>query len=76
MFSRMMTEPGYVESLRAVVRTGGHYDMLCFSDREPGDWGPRRVTEDEIRSSFADGWTIESIKPVCGKWRKNTLKNR
>jgi hypothetical protein len=36
--------------------------VLCFSDRQPGDWGPRRVTQDEIRASFRDGWQVESIK--------------
>jgi hypothetical protein len=35
--------------------------MLCFSDEEPGDWGPRRVTEREIRDVFAEGWTIDAI---------------
>jgi SAM-dependent methyltransferase len=30
----------YVEALRAVVRPGGTYFMCCFSDRQPGDWGP------------------------------------
>ena len=38
--------------------------MLCFSDREPGDWGPRRVTQDEIRDSFATGWQVDSIEPA------------
>ncbi len=36
--------------------------MLCFSERQPGDWGPRRVTQDEIRGNFADGWRINSIE--------------
>jgi hypothetical protein len=35
--------------------------MLCFSDRQPGEWGPRRVGQDEIRASFSAGWRIESI---------------
>ena len=35
--------------------------MLCFSDRQPGDYGPRRVSQDEIRESFADGWGVEAI---------------
>ncbi len=35
--------------------------MLCFSDRQPGDFGPRRVTRDEIRASFSDGWQVDSI---------------
>jgi len=52
----------FVDSLRVVVPTGGRYHMLCFSDRQPGDWGPRRVTQDEIRASFSDGWQVDSIE--------------
>ena len=52
----------YVESLAAVVPLGGRYHMLCFSDRQPGDWGPRRVTQDEIRTAFSEGWQVESIE--------------
>jgi SAM-dependent methyltransferase len=52
----------YVASLAEVVPPGGRYHMLCFSDRQPGDWGPRRVTQDEIRVAFSAGWRIESIE--------------
>jgi len=52
----------YVASLAAVVPPGGRYHMLCFSDRQPGDWGPRRVTQDEIQVAFSAGWNIESIE--------------
>ena len=51
----------YVGSLADVIPPGGRYHMLCFSDRQPGDWGPRRVTQDEIRIAFSLGWEIESI---------------
>lgn len=54
----------FVASLGAVIRPGGHYVMLCFSDRQPGDWGPRRVTQDEIRASFGDGWQVDGIEPA------------
>jgi len=56
--------PIYVDSLKSAVVTGGRYFMLCFSDRQPGSGrpGPRRVTENEIRTSFADGWRIDSIE--------------
>ncbi len=53
----------YVASLADVVPLGGHYYMLCFSDRQPGDWGPRRVTQEEIRVAFSSDWVIESIDP-------------
>ena len=56
--------PAFVTSLRSVLRPGGMYYMMCFSDRQPGDWGPRRVSKAEIRASFADGWSIRSIEPA------------
>ena len=51
----------YVDGLAAVVAPGGTVSLLCFSDEEPWDGGPRRLTRDEIRASFADGWGVESI---------------
>jgi SAM-dependent methyltransferase len=56
--------PRYVASLAAVLRPGGRYHLLCFSDRTPGTWGPRRVTEQELRTAFADGWVVERIEPA------------
>jgi len=55
---------GFVDGLRASVSSSGHYYMLCFSDRQPGGWGPRRIRQEEIRNCFADGWTVESIEPT------------
>jgi hypothetical protein len=37
---------------------------MCFSDRQPGDWGPRRVTRVELLDAFRDGWSIESLEPA------------
>jgi SAM-dependent methyltransferase len=54
----------YVDSLAAVVPPGGRYHMLCFNDHQPGDWGPRRVTQDEVRAAFYEGWEVESIEPT------------
>ena len=56
--------PRFVAGLRASLSVGGYYHMLCFSDREPGDWGPRRIREDEIRAAFTAGWTVEAIEPA------------
>ena len=50
------------DSLGRVVRLGGTYFLMCFSDEEPGDWGPRRVTQAEIRSVFSDGWHVNYIQ--------------
>jgi cyclopropane fatty-acyl-phospholipid synthase-like methyltransferase len=54
----------FVDGLRAVVPAGGRYFLLCFSDRQPGMFGPRRISQDEIRTAFADGWRVDSIEPV------------
>jgi cyclopropane fatty-acyl-phospholipid synthase-like methyltransferase len=61
----------YVASLEAAMVDGGRYFMACFSERQPGNLGPRRVTQDEIRTSFADGWRIESIEPVDFETRRS-----
>jgi SAM-dependent methyltransferase len=53
----------YVAALHAALRPGGHLHLMCFSDREPGDWGPRRVTEGDFRAAFGSGWSIESLAP-------------
>jgi len=55
--------PRFRESLARVLRSGGTYLMMCFSEKEPGDWGPRRVTQAEIRSVFKDGWRANYIQP-------------
>jgi len=52
----------FVDNLRRVIRPGGQYFMLCFSDRQPGHWGPRRVSQDEIRAKFDKGWHVDSIE--------------
>jgi len=54
----------YTTVLANLLRPTGSLYLMCFSDRQPGDWGPRRVTQDEIRNTFADGWSIESIEPA------------
>jgi cyclopropane fatty-acyl-phospholipid synthase-like methyltransferase len=53
--------PRYVTSLAAVIEPGGSYYMMCFSDSQPGVWGPRRVCEEEIRAAFTDGWEVVSL---------------
>jgi 2-polyprenyl-3-methyl-5-hydroxy-6-metoxy-1,4-benzoquinol methylase len=54
----------YVNSVRSALRPGGMLYLMCFSDRQPGDWGPRRVSEAELRAAFVDGWSIRSIEPA------------
>ncbi len=51
----------YVASLESALRLGGTCYLMCFSDCQPGDSGPRRVRQDELRAAFRDGWTVASI---------------
>ncbi len=55
--------PPFLRSLAGALRPGGRYVMLCFSDREPEDWGgPRRLSREEIHATFADGWKVEYVR--------------
>ena len=56
--------PIYVASLASVLEPGGVLHLLCFSDRQPGDPGPRRVTQQELRDAFVDGWDVREIVPT------------
>jgi SAM-dependent methyltransferase len=51
----------YVAGLARVVKPCGRVFLLCFSDKEPPGDGPRRVSQQELRDAFADGWEVESI---------------
>jgi cyclopropane fatty-acyl-phospholipid synthase-like methyltransferase len=53
----------YVDDLRTVLAPGGRYFMLGFSDKQPeGAWARvHRLTEDEITTTFADGWRIDAV---------------
>ena len=51
----------YVASLAAAMRPGATCYLLCFSDRQPGTMGPRRISQEELTAAFGDGWDIASI---------------
>jgi len=55
----------YVQGLWSVLKPGGRLFLLCFSDAEPGDQGPRRVSRKEIEEAFTDGWAVAS------RWRES-----
>ena len=54
----------YVASLASVMKPGGTCYLSCFSENQPGDFGPRRVTQAELRAAFSDGWTVTDIVPA------------
>lgn len=51
----------FAASVADVLEPEGRYHLLCFSEHVPGEWGPRRVTQDEIRRTFDRGWRIAEI---------------
>ncbi len=60
----------YAASMRALGAPGSRLHVLCFSDAEPDGWGPRRVTEGELRASFEDGWSVDGISAVRFETRR------
>lgn len=57
----------FAAGVRAVLRPGGRYFMLCFSDREPltpGARGPHRLTREDIETAFAGALRVDSIVPA------------
>lgn len=54
--------PVFAASLSSALYPGGNYFMLCFSEHESGSYGPRRVTQAEIRATFGRGWKINYIR--------------
>jgi SAM-dependent methyltransferase len=53
----------YVAGLAYVLNPDGRLFLMCFSKEEPGQFGPRRITREELQTAFATGWQIESIQP-------------
>ena len=49
-------------ALEHLVEPGGVVHVLCFSELTPGDYGPRRVTQAELRESFAGAWEVDRIE--------------
>ena len=52
----------YVQSLSQAVKPGSRVLILCFSTDEPGDHGPRRISEAEIHEAFSQGWNVQEIR--------------
>lgn len=52
----------YAENIHRQLKTGAMLYLICFSEHQPGEEGPRRMTQAEIRTSFTVGWKVVSIQ--------------
>jgi SAM-dependent methyltransferase len=53
----------FAREIARILRTNGKYFMLCFSDKEPTNWGgPRRITKEEIEATFSPLFKINYIR--------------
>ncbi len=54
----------YIKSLEYLIKPGGLYIQLCFSEKETFDKGPRHVKKSDLNELFSstNGWRIESIE--------------
>jgi ubiquinone/menaquinone biosynthesis C-methylase UbiE len=53
----------FANEIARILRTNGRYFMLCFSDKEPTNWGgPRRINKKEIEATFSPLFRINYIR--------------
>lgn len=51
----------YVDTVHRVLRPDGWLLLKCFSDKEPGTYGPYRIPAKELRSYFHRAFEVVSI---------------
>ncbi|HET8893726.1 MAG TPA: class I SAM-dependent methyltransferase [Gaiellaceae bacterium] len=62
VFDEVGTRERYAATVREVLDPGAVLHLMCFSERTPGDWGPQRIREDELRSTFDRGWELVTLE--------------
>src|SRR5208337_1624040 len=64
LFHAMTDEerPVFARQIHRILKPGGKYFMLCFSDKEPEGYGPRRISKAEINRTFTPLFKITYIK--------------
>jgi len=69
--------PVFAKSLASALKNGGTYHMLCFSEKEPKEWGgPRRVSQKEIRETFSRDWKVNYIREAKFEARLDEIEGR
>ncbi|MEJ2271647.1 MAG: class I SAM-dependent methyltransferase [Candidatus Bathyarchaeota archaeon] len=54
--------PIFAKQIERILANGGKYFMLCFSDKESGKIGPRRISRKEIKDIFSTILRIDYIR--------------
>lgn len=54
----------FADEIHRVMKPHGVYFLRCFSDKEPGDWGPYRISKQEIINTFSDLFEIFGIDDI------------
>jgi cyclopropane fatty-acyl-phospholipid synthase-like methyltransferase len=66
----------YVRGLAHVIQPGSRLFLMCFSDEEPGEEGPRRVSRQELYDAFTDGWEVESVRAARAEMNSDFTETR
>jgi 2-polyprenyl-3-methyl-5-hydroxy-6-metoxy-1,4-benzoquinol methylase len=53
--------PIYVKTVHRVLRPDGWLFLKCFSDKEPGTWGPHRIAKEELLGYFRGSFNVVSV---------------
>ncbi|MCI4371749.1 MAG: methyltransferase domain-containing protein, partial [Thermoplasmata archaeon] len=53
--------PDYVDTVKRILRPKGYLLLKCFSDKEPGTYGPYRIAAKELRGYFQKTFEVVSI---------------
>lgn len=52
----------YLAALHRACRPEATLYALTFSELQPGEWGPRRLSEADIRSVVTDTWEVRDLR--------------
>jgi cyclopropane fatty-acyl-phospholipid synthase-like methyltransferase len=65
----------YLKNLEYLIKAGGLYILVCFSEKESRQGGPRRIKKSDLNELFSstNGWTIESIEDVIYESRPESI---
>ncbi|MER5175572.1 MAG: class I SAM-dependent methyltransferase [Candidatus Nitrosocosmicus sp.] len=63
----------YIKTIKRILKENGIFFLKCFSEKEQGDDGPYRFSEDKIKEIFGKDFTIDSIKDTVYQGTLNPL---